>query len=121
MSKHHYDAIVVGSGISGGWAAKELTEKGLNTLLLMADLLPDDPLRYGDRFRELWGYVDANLIDHERGGWYEGGLDKAPDNRGRPKAHIWKAAYHDSRALMNVIRRLEGTEGPPRSREGREE
>ena len=30
----HFDAIVVGSGISGGWAAKELTEKGLKVLLL---------------------------------------------------------------------------------------
>lgn len=29
-----YDAIVIGSGISGGWAAKELCEKGLKTLLL---------------------------------------------------------------------------------------
>jgi len=29
-----YDAIVVGTGISGGWAAKELTEKGLKTLVL---------------------------------------------------------------------------------------
>lgn len=29
-----YDAIVVGSGISGGWAAKELTEKGLKTIML---------------------------------------------------------------------------------------
>ena len=29
-----YDAIVVGSGITGGWAAKELTEKGLKTLVL---------------------------------------------------------------------------------------
>jgi choline dehydrogenase-like flavoprotein len=29
-----YDAIVVGSGISGGWAAKELAEKGLKTLVL---------------------------------------------------------------------------------------
>src|SRR5882757_8541517 len=29
-----YDAIVVGSGISGGWAAKELCEKGLKVLLL---------------------------------------------------------------------------------------
>ncbi|HEV2227476.1 MAG TPA: GMC family oxidoreductase [Steroidobacteraceae bacterium] len=35
-SSGKYDAIVVGSGISGGWAAKELTEKGLNTLLLEA-------------------------------------------------------------------------------------
>ena len=31
---HAYDAIVVGSGISGGWAAKELCEKGLKTLVL---------------------------------------------------------------------------------------
>lgn len=29
-----YDAIVVGMGISGGWAAKELCEKGLKTLVL---------------------------------------------------------------------------------------
>ena len=29
-----YDAIVVGSGISGGWAAKELSDKGLRTLVL---------------------------------------------------------------------------------------
>jgi choline dehydrogenase-like flavoprotein len=29
-----YDAIVIGSGISGGWAAKELCEAGLKTLVL---------------------------------------------------------------------------------------
>ncbi|HSG61495.1 MAG TPA: GMC family oxidoreductase [Pseudomonadales bacterium] len=35
MSEQYtYDAIVVGSGISGGWAAKELTEKGLKVLML---------------------------------------------------------------------------------------
>ncbi len=34
MQSQTYDAIVVGSGISGGWAAKELTEKGLRVLLL---------------------------------------------------------------------------------------
>lgn len=32
--QNHYDAIVIGSGISGGWAAKELTEKGLKVLML---------------------------------------------------------------------------------------
>lgn len=31
-----YDAIVIGSGMTGGWAAKELTEKGLKTLVLEA-------------------------------------------------------------------------------------
>jgi choline dehydrogenase-like flavoprotein len=34
MQAPEYDAIVVGSGISGGWAAKELTEKGLRVLVL---------------------------------------------------------------------------------------
>ena len=32
--KTNFDAIVVGSGISGGWAAKELCENGLKTLVL---------------------------------------------------------------------------------------
>lgn len=34
LGKYTYDAIVIGSGISGGWAAKELTQKGLKTLML---------------------------------------------------------------------------------------
>ena len=34
LQENTYDAIVVGSGISGGWAAKELSEKGLKVLLL---------------------------------------------------------------------------------------
>jgi choline dehydrogenase-like flavoprotein len=38
-----YDAVIVGSGITGGWAAKELTEKGLNVLVLEAGrtILPE--------------------------------------------------------------------------------
>ena len=34
MKETQFDAIVVGSGISGGWAAKELTERGLKVLVL---------------------------------------------------------------------------------------
>jgi len=36
MPTPSYDAVIIGSGITGGWAAKELTEKGVNTLILEA-------------------------------------------------------------------------------------
>lgn len=44
IQREEYDAIVVGSGVSGGWAAKELTEKGLKTLMLDRGR----PLEHGD-------------------------------------------------------------------------
>ena len=34
VGQNSFDAIVIGSGISGGWAAKELCEQGLKTLVL---------------------------------------------------------------------------------------
>ena len=34
QKQNTYDAIVIGSGMSGGWAAKELCDKGLKTLVL---------------------------------------------------------------------------------------
>lgn len=80
--------------------------EGLNTLLLMGDRFPDDPLRYHQKFLKLWDYVQTYLVDHEHGGWYEGGIDKAPERRTDPKGHVWKGAYHNARALMNCIRRL---------------
>src|SRR5689334_25401498 len=48
--KNTYDAIVIGSGISGGWAAKELCEKGLKTLVL----------ERGRNMEHIKDYVTAN-------------------------------------------------------------
>lgn len=84
------------------WAQAE----GLNTLLLMGDRFPDDPMRYYDRFLQLWEAIQATLIDHEHGGWYPGTIDLQPEMRRADKAHILKGAYHDGRALMEVTRRL---------------
>jgi glucoside 3-dehydrogenase (cytochrome c) catalytic subunit len=48
--QNNYDAIVIGSGISGGWAAKELCEKGLKVLML----------ERGRDFRHIEDYETAN-------------------------------------------------------------
>jgi mannobiose 2-epimerase len=85
------------------WAQAE----GLNTLLIMADRFPTDPLNYADKFLRQWSYIQTYLVDHEHGGWYQGGLDQEPGRRGDLKGHVWKATYHETRALMNVARRLD--------------
>jgi choline dehydrogenase-like flavoprotein len=56
VSQNHYDAIVVGSGISGGWAAKELTEKGLKVLLLERGRPLEHIKDYTNAFKEAWDY-----------------------------------------------------------------
>ena len=55
-TSNQYDAIVVGSGISGGWAAKELTEKGLKVLLLERGRNIEHVKDYPNAFKEAWDY-----------------------------------------------------------------
>jgi choline dehydrogenase-like flavoprotein len=50
MANNNFDAIVIGSGITGGWAAKELTEKGLKTIML----------ERGRNIEHIKDYVNAN-------------------------------------------------------------
>lgn len=56
MSTQHFDAIVVGSGISGGWAAKELTEKGLKVLLLERGRNIEHIKDYVNASKDPWDY-----------------------------------------------------------------
>jgi choline dehydrogenase-like flavoprotein len=67
MAAKVYDAIVIGSGITGGWAAKELTEKGLDVLLLEAGRNIDPQKDYSEhkmpydvKFR---GLTDAKFME----------------------------------------------------------
>jgi choline dehydrogenase-like flavoprotein len=56
MNDNFYDAIVIGSGISGGWAAKELTEKGLNVLLLERGRDIEHVKGYVNAMKENWEF-----------------------------------------------------------------
>ncbi len=51
-----YDAIVVGSGISGGWAAKELTEKGLKVLMIERGRSIEHVKDYVNANKESWEF-----------------------------------------------------------------
>ncbi|MDI3319742.1 GMC oxidoreductase [Pinibacter soli] len=56
MADQTYDAIVVGSGISGGWAAKELTEKGLKVLMLERGRNIEHVKDYPSANKEAWDF-----------------------------------------------------------------
>jgi choline dehydrogenase-like flavoprotein len=56
VTQNTYDAIVVGSGISGGWAAKELTEKGLKVLLLERGRDIEHVKDYVNATKEAWDF-----------------------------------------------------------------
>ena len=56
MPENTYDAIVIGSGISGGWAAKELTERGFKTILLERGKDVKHIKDYNSANKELWEF-----------------------------------------------------------------
>jgi mannobiose 2-epimerase len=84
------------------WAQAET----LNTLLIMSELYPDDPMNYRKRFADQWKFIKDYLIDWENGDWYSGSLDKEPKMKNGTKSNIWKGSYHTSRSLMNCINRI---------------
>ena len=78
--------------------------EGLNSLLLLAKLFPDE--NYYELFEKQWDYINAFLIDQTNGGWYDEGLDSNPDAINNAKAQMWKVNYHNTRAMVNVIKML---------------
>ena len=62
MLRRNFDAIVVGSGITGGWAAKELTQRGLETLVLEAGR-PIEPEQDYVEHQAVWEWRYRGLGD----------------------------------------------------------
>jgi choline dehydrogenase-like flavoprotein len=66
-----YDAIVVGTGISGGWSAKELTENGLNTLVLERGRDVKHVEDYPTATLDPWELPRANQVTDEEAKHYK--------------------------------------------------
>ncbi|TDE15487.1 GMC oxidoreductase [Dyadobacter psychrotolerans] len=70
VKQNTYDVIVVGSGISGGWAAKEFTQKGLKTLLIERGRKLEHIKDYTTAMLPSWELphhnqtTQQNLLDH---------------------------------------------------------
>lgn len=115
MADNHYDAIVVGSGITGGWAAKELTEKGLKVLMLERGRNIEHIKDYVNAMKEQWDFPhrnvptramktvhpvlsrDSNLAENTRAMW----ADEQDCPYTETKRFDWLRGYHvGGRSLM---------------------
>lgn len=90
--------------------------EGLNTTLRMYWRYGEE--KYYRAFVKQWDFIEKSILDAEYGGWYpvtddDGSNPRGLDNRfsqvtrGLQKAHLWKTAYHEVRALLNVSDMLE--------------
>ncbi len=62
-TQNTYDAIVIGSGISGGWAAKELCDQGLKTLVLERGRMVEHIKDYPTTSMDPWQFKHRGKID----------------------------------------------------------
>ncbi len=65
-AENTYDAIVIGSGVAGGWAAKELTEKGLKVLMLERGHALEHVAGYESAMKHPWEFKYGGRITEEQ-------------------------------------------------------
>jgi choline dehydrogenase-like flavoprotein len=65
IQENTFDAIVIGSGMSGGWAAKELCEKGLKTLVLERGRNVEHIKDYPTAMLNPWELPNRGLLSHK--------------------------------------------------------
>jgi mannobiose 2-epimerase len=67
--------------------------------------------RYRDAALQVWAYIEDHVLDHEHGEWFAV-LDREgtplPNHPASCKIGPWKCPYHDGRACLEVMRRIEG-------------
>lgn len=100
-----YDEGTAASARTDGPKVWWTQAEGLNALLLMHERFGHQTDRYWRAFVAQWRFIDRCMIDHRHGDWYE-----ATTREGVPlktdKSTVWKAAYHNTRALVETASRL---------------
>jgi mannobiose 2-epimerase len=86
--------------------------EGLNALLLMHEKYGSKTDVYFNAFQTQLGFVENYQRDTEFHGFY-GRIGEDGKPVSTEKGQIWKAAYHDGRALLNVSERLRRLAGKP--------
>ena len=77
--------------------------EGLNTLLVMYRRYGESDQLYGQKFVHQWNFIKRSMIDAQYGGWLNTVSDSGEHPPGdHSKGNLWKAAYHETRALLNV-------------------
>jgi choline dehydrogenase-like flavoprotein len=87
QKQNTFDAIVVGTGISGGWAAKELTEKGLKTLVLERGRDVKHKVDYPTMLKNPWELPNANRLSDEELKFYP--VQSRTNWIGQANKHWW--------------------------------
>lgn len=62
--------------------------------------------RYRQAAFQVWSYIDAHLVDHKNGEWFRAVTKEGVVSRA-PKVSLWKCPYHNGRACLEMIERLE--------------
>jgi choline dehydrogenase-like flavoprotein len=114
-AQNTYDAIVIGSGISGGWAAKELSEKGLKTIMLERgrnfehikdyESAKKDPWQFEHRGRETQAEKKQRPVISRGWGAYEPIMDYWANEEDCPYTEIkpfnwWRAYQLGGRSIL---------------------
>lgn len=83
-------------------------------------------VKYWDKLKLTWSFIDTHLIDHQNGEWFtklnrlgipyltEPKNDPSPYYRNDWKIDPWKAPYHNGRAMMELIKRCPHPDPPPK-------
>lgn len=98
-----------GAAFAPAWNREKIwwtQAEGLNALLLMHEKFGSESPRYWNAFLKQWDFIAKYQIDRVHGEWYGEVSAEGEPRPGQAKGSVWKAAYHNGRALMNVAESL---------------